>query len=118
MPDCNKDVLIYGGPSSQPVVPDNTTINCRNLTIQAGASLTLGQNCILNICGNYVNNGLLVMPATSTIQFQNAAVQTVDGNMTGVNKFGHFSVVKTGGSLTFLQDADVAGSMTINATAN
>ena len=117
MPDCNKDVLIYGGPSSQPIVPDNTTINCRNLTIQAGASLTLGQNCILNICGNYVNNGLLVMPATSTIQFQNAAVQTIDGNMTGVNKFGHFSVVKTGGSLTFLQDADVAGNMTINATA-
>ena len=115
-PDCSRDVLIYGGPSAQPIIPDNTTINCRNLTIQAGATLTLGQNCILNLCGDYLNNGLLVMPASSTIQFQNAANQTVDGNMTGTNKFGHFSVIKTGGSLTFLQDADVAGNFTLNST--
>ncbi len=117
MPDCNKDVLIYGGPSSQPIIPDNTTINCRNLTIQAGATLTLGQNCTLNLCGSYVNNGLLIMPSSSTIQFQNASVQTVDGNLTGINKLGNVNVIKTGGSLTFLQDADVAGNLTVNSSS-
>ena len=117
MPDCNKDVLIYGGPSSQPIIPDNTTINCRNLTIQAGATLTLGQNCTLNLCGSYVNNGLLIMPSSSTIQFQNASVQTVDGNLTGINKLGNVNVIKTGGSLTFLQDADVADNLTVNSSS-
>ena len=118
LPDCSRDVLIYAGPSSQPIIPDNTTISCRNLTIQAGATLTFGQNCTLNICGSYVNNGILNMPASSTIQFQNSAIQTVDGNMTGSNKFGNFTVVKTGGSLRFIQDADIGGNLTINSTAS
>ncbi|MFM7016892.1 MAG: T9SS type A sorting domain-containing protein, partial [Bacteroidota bacterium] len=118
LPDCSKDVLIYGGPSAQPVIPDNTVISCRNLSIQAGATLTFGQNCTLNICGSYVNNGLLNMPATSTIQFQNSAAQTVDGNMTGANKFGNFTVVKTGGTLSFLQDADIGGNFTVNSSAS
>jgi hypothetical protein len=118
LPDCSRDVLIYSGSTAQPIIPDNTTISCRNLTIQAGASLTFGQNCTLNICGSYVNNGILNMPANSTIQFQNLGVQTVDGNMTGSNKFGNFTVVKTGGTLSFLQDADIGGNLTINSSAS
>jgi len=31
------------------------------------------------------------------------------------NQFGNFSVVKTGGSLTFLQDADIVGNWINNA---
>ena len=34
-----------------------------------------------------------------------------------VNQFGHFSVVKTGGSLTFLQDVDIVGNWINNSTA-
>jgi hypothetical protein len=115
IPDCSRDVLIYGGPSSQPIIPDNTTINVRNLTIQAGATLTFGENCTLNICGSYVNNGLLDMPSTCTIQFQNSGTQTIDGNMTGSNMFGNFTVAKTGGTLSILQDVDISGNLTINS---
>lgn len=115
IPDCSRDVLIYGGPSAQPVIPDNTTISVRNLTIQAGATLTFGENCTLNICGSYVNNGLLNMPSTCTIQFQNSGTQTIDGNMTCSNMFGNFIVAKTGGTLSFLQDADISGNLTINS---
>ena len=117
IPDTTKDVIIYNGASTQPSIPDNTTINCRNLTIQSGVTLTIGQNCILNLTGSFVNNGLLVMPATSTIQFQNSSAQTVDGNFTGVNKLGNLNVIKSGGSLTFLQDADINGNLTINSTS-
>ena len=117
IPDSSKDVVIYSGATVQPSIPDNTTINCRNLTIQEGATLTFGLNCILNISGNYTNSGSLVMPTSSTIQFKNAAVQTIDGNMIVANQFGNFSVVKTGGSLTFLQDADIVGNWINNAGA-
>ena len=110
IPDSSKDVVISSSATVQPSIPASATINCRNLTIQSGATLTLGTNCILNISGNYTNNGALVMPSSSTVQFKNAAVQTIDGNMVGVNQFGNFSIVKTGGSLTFLQDADIIGN--------
>lgn len=115
-PDCNKDVSIYGGSAVQPVIPANATVYCKNMTIQGGASLTLGANSTLVLCGSFTNYGVLSAASTSTILFQSDAAQVIDGSVTGTNQFGNLSVTKTLGSLTLNQNIDIAGNFVVNST--
>lgn len=116
-PDCNNDVSIYGGSSAQPIIPANATVYCRNMTIQGGASLTLGANSTLVLCGSFTNYGVLTASPTSTILFQNGGTQIIDGNVTGTNQFGNLSVTKSAGSLTLNTNIDIAGNFVVNSTS-
>jgi hypothetical protein len=115
IPDCTKDLVLYGGPTNQPVIPTGTTINCRNLTIQPGASLTLQGTAVLNICGNFTNFGSLIAASTSTVNIQGTGVQTLDGTLSGANAFGNMTINKTAGSVVLNQNTDITGNLTTSS---
>jgi len=83
VPDaCTRDVIIYGGTSNQPVIAAAETWTVRNITIPAGASLTV--NGTLRICGHLTVNGIL--DGTGGIEFVDDgtySVQEIRGILTG-----------------------------------
>ncbi|TND08047.1 MAG: hypothetical protein FD123_2601 [Bacteroidetes bacterium] len=111
IPDCTKDIVIFSGPANQPVIPTGTTINCRSITIQAGASLTLQGTATLNVCGDFVNNGTFTAAATSTVNFTGTVAQAVNGSNSGTNSFGNFRLANTN-TVTLNQTTDITGSLT------
>lgn len=75
-------------PSGTPFSPSVTsaTANCSNLTIDAGATLTVINNRILNVFGNLVNNGTLTT-GTGTSQLRpskTSGAQTISGDLSGI----------------------------------
>jgi hypothetical protein len=118
-PDCAKDVVIYGGPSNQPYIPSGATVNCRNLTIQPGASLTLAPNAILQVCGNFTNSGVLNAAPTSVLRFANAAAnQSINGTVVAPNSIGTVEVTKTGGIMALNTNTEITGNFLVtNATS-
>jgi hypothetical protein len=79
---CTQDVFIYGGASNQPVIAAAETWTVRDITIPAGASLTV--NGTLRVCGHLTVNGIL--DGTGWIEFVGDAtypVQEIRGILTG-----------------------------------
>jgi len=79
---CTQDVFIYGGASNQPVIAAGETRMVRNITIPAGASLTV--NGTLRICGHLTVSGIL--DGTGWIEFvgdNTYPVQEIRGILTG-----------------------------------
>ncbi|MGV3631076.1 MAG: T9SS type A sorting domain-containing protein [Bacteroidota bacterium] len=120
-PDCTRDA--YVAPfSNQPILVTGNTYTVKDVTIQAGATLTLQANSILEVCGNFYNYGTLTADPTSTIKFVGtaAAGQVIVGNLTGASKFGNLTVQKNAGSgtVTLNNDIEVGGTLTtLNATS-
>ncbi|MFM1744687.1 MAG: hypothetical protein RLZZ630_624, partial [Bacteroidota bacterium] len=113
-PDCAKDVVIYGGPTNQPYIAPGQTFNCKNITIQPGASLTLGPNSVLEVCGNFTNSGVLNADPTSIIRFSNGSVmQSINGMVITPNELGSVEVSKTGGSLSLNTNTEMSGDFSI-----
>ncbi len=112
IPACGIDVTLTPSSTNQPILPaGNYYVN--NITINAGATLTLQAGANLHVCGNFINSGSLVASPTSTISFDNAAVnQTISGSLAGVDKLGNLVVTKTGGSLTLGTNIDIGGNFT------
>jgi len=116
IPDCTKDIVIFSGPANQPVIPTGTTINCRNITIQAGASLTLQGTAQLNVCGDFTNNGTFTAASTSTVNFQGSGTQNINGVNSGTNSFGNLTLTNNG-TVVLNQTTDVTGNLTTTANA-
>jgi hypothetical protein len=79
---CTQDVYIYGGASNQPVIAAAETWTVRDITIPAGASLTV--NGTLRVCGHLTVHGIL--DGTGWIEFVGGAaypVQEIRGILTG-----------------------------------
>ncbi len=79
---CTQDVFIYGGSSNQPVIAAAETWTVRDITIPAGASLTV--NGTLRICGHLTVNGML--NGTGWVEFVGNAtypVQEIRGILAG-----------------------------------
>lgn len=113
-PDCSKDVVIFSGPTNQPVIPTGVTVNCRSITIQPSASVTMNGTATMNVCGDFVNNGTFTAATTSTVNFQGTVLQNITGSTTGANRFGNLTVTKTTGSVILNQNTDVGGALTIS----
>ncbi|MCW3071408.1 MAG: hypothetical protein JWO44_1298 [Bacteroidetes bacterium] len=116
-PVCGVNAVITAASATQPIITGTEYV--KDLTINPGATLTLSAGAILHVCGNFTNNGSFVASPTSTVIFDNAAVaQSISGNFTGTNKFGHLTTTKTGGSVTANNDIDIAGNFsTSNSTS-
>jgi hypothetical protein len=116
-PTCSIDAIVVPSTVNQPVIATNQTV--KNLVISAGATLTINAGVTVSICGDYTNNGTLNAASTATIQFINpSAVQTINGSLTGINRFPNLVINKAGGSVVLNQDIDIAGSFTTsNATS-
>jgi len=111
VPSCAVNAVVTAASATQPIITG--TENVKDLTINPGATLTLNAGAVLNVCGNFVNNGNLVCSPTSTIIFNNAAVaQSISGSLTGTNKFGHLTITKTGSAVTLNNNIDIGGNFT------
>ena len=117
IPSCSIDAVVAPSSANQPVLAANQTV--KNLIISPGASLTINAGVTLTICGDFTNNGTLIASPSATIQFTNpTAVQTMNGSMTGTNRFPNLVINKTGGSVLLNQNLDIGGSFTTsNATS-
>ncbi|MEO0311828.1 MAG: hypothetical protein RIQ89_1485, partial [Bacteroidota bacterium] len=80
-------VITNTGPAiNYPIIPAGPPIIVKDITINAGASLTVAAGATLLVCGDFINNGSLICGAGSTITLTGtAASQLVQGNLTGAN---------------------------------
>lgn len=109
-PTCAVDVNIPAT-SVSPRISSNT--NVRNITIGSGATLTVDPGVTLSVCGDFSNNGILIISPTSTLLFNNGAtVQNISGALTSSNKIGNLTVTKTGGSVILGSSIDIGGDLT------
>jgi hypothetical protein len=118
LPSCTPsfDAIVLAGPSFQPVVNINTSI--KSMTINPSATLTVNSGVVLDICGDFVNNGQLRCAAGSTVNFNGSSNQIISGSFTGVNKFSNFVVNKTSGVVTIGNNIEVGQDFkTSNATS-
>lgn len=85
----------------------------RTLTINVGATLTLAAGSTLHICGDLNNYGTIIASPTSTIIFDNAAVnQAMTGTFTGTSSLGNLTITKTGGTVITNDDVTLQGTFT------
>lgn len=109
-PSCGIDALIVSS-ANQPVISSNQSV--RNLTIAAGASLTISPGVTLTVCGDLNVYGTLIADPTSTILFNNGStVQNINGTLTGTNALPNVTITKTGGSVSLNNNCDIAGTFT------
>jgi hypothetical protein len=112
IPTCGLDANVIPSSANQPILVAGT-YNVNNLTINAGATLTLLAGANLVICGNFTNSGSLVANAGSTLTFNNAATtQNITGSLVGSDKIGNLVITKTGGAVVFNNDIDIGGNFT------
>jgi|GEM_PF-1147435 len=113
---CTQDVFIYGGASNQPLIAAAETWTVRNITIPAGASLTV--NGTLRICGHLTVNGIL--DGTGWIEFIGNAtypVQEIRGILTGAAFIPNLRLSRsTNGTVRLMTDVE-AGNVQITNTA-
>ncbi len=62
------DAIVLAGPTSQPIVNINTSV--KSMTINPSATLTVNAGVVLDVCGDFVNNGQLRCAAGSTVNFR------------------------------------------------
>ncbi|MDP2385538.1 MAG: GEVED domain-containing protein [Bacteroidota bacterium] len=110
IPSCSISAVVGALVPRFPVISTNQSVN--DLTIDAGATLTINAGVTLTVCGNFVNNGTLIMSPTATLLFNNTAAHTISGNLTGTNAIGNITVTQTAGSVTFMSDIDIKGNLT------
>lgn len=118
IPSCGTDAIIVPASANQPVI-NAAGAAVKSLTISGGATLSINSGFSLQVCQDLTNSGTLTASPTSTVLFNNAAVnQNITGNFIGVNKFGNLTITKTGGTVSLNNDADIGGTFTIsNATS-
>ncbi|MCS7073294.1 MAG: T9SS type A sorting domain-containing protein, partial [Bacteroidia bacterium] len=118
VPSCATDVIIFNGPTNQPVI-DVTNYSCRNITIQAGASLTILGGLQLNVCGNFHNDGQFTANNNSTVRFSSTTgAQTISGNLVGSAAFWNLRNSNvTGNHVTALNNIDCNGAVTVDNNA-
>ncbi len=100
VPTAATNVVILSGGSNQPSI--GAAAFCNDITIGAGATLTITGSYTLTVSGNWTNNGGTLTPNTSTITF-NGTTQAIGG--TGATAFYNLTTsgstsVTTGANLT------------------
>lgn len=113
---CTQDVFIYGGASNQPVIAAAETWTVRDITIPAGASLTV--NGTLRICGHLTVNGIL--NGTGWIEFVGDGtypVQEIRGVLTGAAFIPNLRLRRSANGTVRLMTDVQAGNVEITNTA-
>jgi hypothetical protein len=113
---CTQDVFIYGGASNQPVIAAAETWTVRDITIPAGASLTV--NGTLRICGHLTVNGIL--NGTGWVEFIGDGtypVQEIRGILTGAAFIPNLRLRRSANGTVRLMTDVQAGNVEITNTA-
>lgn len=123
-PTCGINGIVSPSSAFQPTVTAAMgTVNVRNLTIDPGATLTLGPNAVIQICENLTNNGTIVAHPTSSILFNdNTTTHSVNGTLSGSSSLGNLTITDVIGSTNCTvvanTDIEITGNFTTtNATS-
>lgn len=118
IPSCSVDAIIPLSGADQPYI-GTPGAACRSLKVEPGGSLNIDNNQSLSVCGSMINNGEIIAANGTTFTFNNAAVnQSIGGNLISPNKFGNFTVNKTGGIVSLNENLDLQGALTIQTAAS
>ncbi|MBK9412353.1 MAG: T9SS type A sorting domain-containing protein [Bacteroidetes bacterium] len=110
-PSCTVDAYINASTFNRnPTI--NSTVSVRNVVINSGATLRLKANAVLEVCGDFTNNGTLIAEPGSVVKFIGTVNQFINGSVTGANAFYHLTVDKTAGTVLLNANTDIAGNFT------
>ncbi|MEI6575480.1 MAG: hypothetical protein WCO63_04805, partial [Bacteroidota bacterium] len=105
-PTASDNVQIAAGATYYPVI--GLTAACNNISIDAGATLTISGSNILNVSGNWTKNASATFTAnTSIVNFNGSLIQSINGATT----FSSLKINSAGG--VTLAAAITASSLTI-----
>jgi hypothetical protein len=110
----NTDDVIIANVATQPIVSATPAATCKNLTVNAGADLTINSGQFLNVYGNVVNNGTANFGA-GTLVMEGGATATLAGNVNVAN-FHVSSPVTLNGVVTVsaIARSETGGAITAN----
>ena len=108
IPACGINAIVSPSSSFQPrITAAMGTVVVKNLTIDPGATLTLGPNSVIKICESLFNNGTIIADPTSTILFSDDNIaHSLNGTLSGSSSLGNLLIT------------DVAGSTNCTVTTN
>ncbi|MET4141741.1 hypothetical protein [Pedobacter sp. UYP1] len=107
LPTSATDVTITSTATRMPTI--TTSVNCRNLTLNTGSSLTLGSAGTLNIAGTLTNNGTFTN--TGTVNFNGTSGQQT---FSGVPSFFNLTLNNSAG-LLLPAAMTLTGTLTLSA---
>jgi hypothetical protein len=121
VPTATSDITIASGTTNSPIIT-GTSNNVRNLTIGAGATLTIPTGTRLNVYGNLANSGTLTATA-GTLAFQGTSAQTSTAFNVGtlvLNGAGGVTLSgnATAGTLTLTSGNLTLGTNTLTLTSS
>lgn len=117
VPSSTTDVVIPAGTTNAPTIAASTTAVCRNITINSSATLTLTNSAtsLLNISGDFTNNGALSAGSASILSFVGSSAQDIAGSST--TTFSNLTINETAASITVTSSAsafNVSGNLTVS----
>ncbi|MBI2967506.1 MAG: T9SS type A sorting domain-containing protein [Bacteroidetes bacterium] len=108
VPTCTNDITV-ANTGTNPVAAAGTSY-CRNLTINASATFTLNAGSVINICGDFTNNGTFTANAGSKVIFSGSAAQTISGS--GTITFADMEILNTSATgVTLSRAVNVSDSL-------
>lgn len=97
---------------AQPHVQNENTQGFINLTIKPGGSLTIEGNGILNVSGDWTNDGTFIC-GTGTVNFVGSSYDSIKG--ANATTFYNFVVNKPSGEIKLFRQAYITGQLTLTA---
>ncbi len=115
IPSCGKSVVIPAIASKMPIISANGA-EVQTIEIEPGASLTIDPTFDLDVCGDFINLGTFSANQSSTVDFVSPANnQSISGNFTGANSFGHLHVNKNAGiEVDLATSIDITGDFVVS----
>ncbi|GAA4352150.1 hypothetical protein GCM10023185_11540 [Hymenobacter saemangeumensis] len=110
LPSTTISAMVPASMPRYPVLPaGNYPVN--NMTVAAGASLTMNTGSTLQVNGNWANNGTATL--TGTVAFVGSAAQTAGGS--SATAFATVTVNKAAGTVTLTRDMAVNTALTVSS---
>lgn len=100
IPTCGINAIVSPSSAFQPMdTAAMGTVVVKNLTVDPGATLTLGANSVIKICESLYNNGTIIADPTSTILFSDDnTTHSLNGTLSGSSSLGNLLITDITGS--------------------
>jgi hypothetical protein len=114
IPTATSSIVISSAPTNQPVIGISGGL-CKNITINAGATLTVTGSNTLAVSGNWTNNGNFAAN-TGAVNFNGGIAQTIGGS--SVTTFNNLTNSNSASSVTAQLDIIVKNILNISNAAS